>query len=100
MQKNPPLSTVYEDKRGLEHSGIELFAEHGQRTRTAVRVSGGAAIPSEEHDPMAKIGAFLRREDLAKLLLYLFRLFADRKTKPAADADAMGVTDHTAGNGI
>ena len=94
------MSTVYEDKRGLEHSGIELFAEHGQRTRTAVRVSGGAAITTEKYDPMAEVGTFLRRQNLAKLLLYLFRLLADRKTKPAADTDAMGIADHTSGNGI
>jgi hypothetical protein len=58
----------------------EFFAVHCQRTFAALRISGDAGIPAEQHDPMAEIGAFFRRENGTELLLYFFRLFAFGET--------------------
>ena len=49
---------------------------------------------------MAEVAAFLRGQDLAKLLLHFFRLFTLGKTQPSADADTVGIADYAAGNGI
>ena len=78
----------------------KFLAVHTKGTIAAFGVSGGAGISAEQHDPMAEIGAFLRGEDFAKLLLYLFRLLALSKTQTVGNADAVRIADHTAGRGI
>ena len=52
----------------------------GQGTFVAFRAPCCADLPSEEDDPVAEVGAFLRGEDLAELALYLFRVFSVGKT--------------------
>ena len=79
---------------------IELMAEHGQGTFPASGVPGGAAVTSEEYDPVTEIAAFLRRKDRPELLLHLFRLLAFGKAQPAADADAVGIAYHAARHGV
>jgi hypothetical protein len=54
---------------------IEFSAIHGQRTFSAVGISGGTAVPAEEDNPVAEITAFLRRQNGPKLFFHLFRLF-------------------------
>jgi hypothetical protein len=49
---------------------------------------------------VAEVGAFLRRENFAKLLLHLLRLLTLSKTQAVSNADAMGIADHAAGHGI
>ena len=78
-------------------SGIKFFAVHGKGAFLAFGISCGAAVPTEQNDPMAEIAALLRREDLAQLLLHLFRILTGGEAQPSADTDAVGVTDHTAG---
>lgn len=79
---------------------IELFTVHGQRAFAAHGIPGGAAVPAKEDDPVAEVRAFLRGEDLAQLLLHFFRLLACTQPQPPADADAMGVADDAARDGI
>ena len=56
---------------------------HDQRTFFAFWIPGGAAIPAEEDDAVAEIGAFLRRQDGPELLFYLSgSLPWDRPNRP------------------
>ena len=73
---------------------------HDQRTFFAFWIPGGAAIPAEEDDAVAEVGAFLWGQDGAKLFFNLFRFLALAEAKTAADADAVGITDHTSGGAI
>ena len=84
---------------GIE-SGIEFFAEHGKGTITAAGISGCAAVSSKQNDAMAKITAFLRGKNGPELLFYLFRILTLGKPQPTADADAVGIADHTAGSAV
>ena len=73
---------------------------HTERTVAAFGIPGSAGVSAEQNDPVAEVGAFLRREDFAKLLLYLFRLFATRNAQTVRNPNAVGITDHTAGYSI
>ena len=75
---------------------IEFFAVHGQRTFSALGISGGTAIPAKEHDPVTEIAAFLRGQNGPQLLFHLLRFLAMTETQTAADADAVGIADHAA----
>ena len=79
---------------------IERMAEHGQGTFPTFGVPGGAAVTSEEYDPVTEIAAFLRRKDRPELLLHLFRLLALGKPQSSADPDAVGVADYAARNTV
>ena len=79
---------------------IELMAEHGHRTFPTFGVPGGAAVTSEEYDPVTEIAAFIRRKDRPELLLYLFRLLAFGKAQTAADADTVSIADYAARNTV
>ena len=100
MQKDPPLSQRYGTKRGIRTLWIIFFAKHGQGAFVAAGALGGAAIPAEQDDPVAEIGAFLRRKNGAQLLFHLLRLLALAQPKPTADTDTVGVADNAAGNSI
>ena len=78
----------------------EFLAVGNQGAVTAVRISGGAAVPTEEDDPVAEVAAFFRRQDGAQLPLYLLRFLAVRQAKSSADADAVGVADHAARHAV
>ena len=73
----------------------EFFAQAAQRTFAAFWGTGNTNFPTEQHDPVAEIGAFLRGEYLSQLLLHLFRVFALGQSQLAANADAVGIADHT-----
>ena len=79
---------------------IDVAAVECQGAVVAFWAPGSAGIPPELNQTVAEIVAFLRREDGPKLPLYLFRICAFRKAQFATDADAVGVTYHTAGNSI
>ena len=79
---------------------IHFFAEHTQWTLTALRIPGGTNVTTKQHDAMAKIGAFLRRQDGSELLFHLLRVLALGKAQTTANTDAVGVTDNTAGHAI
>ena len=79
---------------------IEFLAVHGERAFPALGISGGAAVPAEEHDPVTEIAAFFRWQNGPQLLFHFLRFLALAETKTAADSDAVGVTDYAAGNGI
>ena len=69
----------------------------GKGTDVTFGISGNTDIPTKENDPVTKIGAFLRRQDLSELLFYVFRIFSFTESQLSADADAVGVTYNTAG---
>ena len=81
-------------------SGIKLLTMHGQGALAAFGIAGGAAVPAKEDDAVAEVGAFLRGEDLAQLLFHLFGLLALAQAQTAADSDAVGIADDTAGNTV
>ena len=81
-------------------SGIKLLTVHGQRAFAAFGVPGGTAVPAEEDDAVAEVGAFLRGEDLPQLLFHLFGFLALAQAQSAADADAVGVADDGAGDAV
>jgi hypothetical protein len=62
--------------RGGLELWVEFFAEHGERTFSALGISGGAAVTTEEDNAVAEITAFFRRQDLPKLLFHLFGFFS------------------------
>ena len=49
---------------------------------------------------MAKIRAFIRRQDGPELFFHFLRFFVGGQAQPAAYADAVGITYHTAGDTI
>ena len=69
---------------------------HHKGAFAAFGIPSGAAIPAEENNAVAEVGTFLRRKNSAKLLFYFFRFLAVTQTQTAANADAMGITYHTA----
>ena len=79
---------------------VEFSAVGSQRALTAFGISGGAAIPAEEDDAVAEIAAFFRRQNGTQLLLHFFRLLSLGKPKALADANAVGIADHTARNTV
>ena len=79
---------------------VKFFAQVPHGAFSALGITGGTEIPSEQDDAMAEIRAFLRWKNGSQLALHLFRLLAVTQTHPAADADAVSVTDHTSRNGI
>ena len=77
---------------------VHVAAEQRQGTILALGAASGANFSTEEHDTVAKIGTFLRRQDGTQLAFHFFRVFAAiGQAQSAADADAMGVAHHTAG---
>ena len=77
-----------------------MFAVGSKGTFPALGISGGTNLSAEPDDPVTKIRTFLRRQDFTQLSLYFFWLFALGKTKPAANANAVGVANNAAGNRI
>ena len=71
-----------------------------QGTFAALGTPIGAALPTEQHDAVTEVGAFFRGENGAELPFHLLRLFSLGQTQATADANAVGVTDHTAGYGV
>ena len=67
-----------------------------QGTISAIRFSGGAAIPTEQYDPVAEIIAFFWRKNFTKLHFNFLRVLAFAQSQSAANADAMGIADHAA----
>ena len=61
---------------------------------------GGTAVSAEKDDSMAEIRAFLSRKNCTELFFYFLRFLALGKTQTAADADTVGIADHTAGNTV
>ena len=53
-----------------------------------------------KHDAVAEIGAFLRGQNGPELALHFFRFLALGQSQKIGDADAVGVADHGAGNGV
>ena len=70
----------------------------GKRTQTAFGTSCRADFSTKQNDTVAEIGAFLRRQTLAKLHFYFVRICAGRQAKLAANADTMGIAYNTARN--
>ena len=79
---------------------IDLCAVDRQGTFAALGISGSAAISAEKDDPVTEVTAFLRWQDGSELLFHFLRLLAVGKTQTAANANAVGVTDHTARDSI
>ena len=77
-------------------NAVCFLAEWTQGTLPALGLPGGADLPAKQNDSVAEITAFFGWQNLPKLLLHLFRLFAPAESQFAADADAMGVAYHTA----
>jgi hypothetical protein len=80
----PPKSVLYIVVVGRRKSKL-FFACKFDAMGTQGAIStfwplGGANLPAEEHDAVAKIAAFLRRQDAAQLPLHLLWVFAFGKT--------------------
>lgn len=71
-----------------------------QRALATFGGPSGADIPSKQHNPMAKIATFFWGEDLPQLSFYLLRLLSFGKSQTAADPDAVGIANNTAGNTV
>ena len=80
--------------------GVPFLTEHGKRAALAPGIPGGAAVPAKQDDAVAEIAALFRGQNGTKLLFHLFRFFSMGKPQTAADTDAVGVADDTAGDGI
>ena len=70
---------------------MDFLAEHRQRTIRTIRLPGGTAISSKKNDSMAKIRAFLRRENFAYQLIYLLWFFSGTKAESTANTNAVGI---------
>ena len=79
---------------------IPVCAKLGEGTLCTLGRAGGADVSAKQNDAMAKIAAFLRRQDGPQLLLHLLRVFSLGKTQSAADADAVGVADDAARHAV
>ena len=101
-KKDPPLSTAYAWSRGdmISLGGRYLPAEDGKGTTDTVRLPGGTAVPSKEHDPVAEVAALFGRKDGTELMLHFFWVFSLGKSKTAADADTVGVANDASWSGI
>ena len=78
----------------------ERLAERTQGAFAAFGTARGAEVAPEQDDPMAEIGAFLRRENGAELLFDLLRLLSGGKPESVADADVVRVSDDGAGASV
>lgn len=65
-----------------------------QRAYFTARGAGGADFPSKQHQPVAKIVAFFRREDFAQLLFHLIRVFGAAQPQTVGNPDTMSVGDY------
>ncbi len=79
---------------------IDFLTEGTERALAAFGAACRADFATIENNPVAEVTALLRRQNLSQLLFNLFRVLALGKPQPTADADAVGIADHTAGGPV